>query len=155
MVIIKVLIGITKKVGGAMNLFQKLMLMMFVGGSYAVACDDAIAMAGYENQITAIKEFSTLSGTKIVISFLHPNPICTYHPGSFSESLQKDVCRVFMPRTQLVCDVNNDASDDVDQSLDQQSSFEIVAANQDVELLLHGILVKKYVGKHSVIFVLQ
>lgn len=118
----------------------------------AKSSDHELEDQGYENQILAIEEFDTPSSTKIIISFEHENPICTYQPESFQESLDDTVYRAFMPRTTVASDViccsgNDDEFD--------SGSFDCQNDQDGVELLLQGESIKKFVGKDHVMFVVK
>lgn len=119
-----------------------------------ISSDSELEDKGYENQILAIEEFDTPSSTKIIISFEHDNPICTYHPENFQESIDDTVYRAFMPRTtvapDVICSAGNDDSQDADAT-----SFDCQSDQDGVELLFQGESIKKFVGKDHVMFVVK
>lgn len=109
---------------------------------------------GYENQILAIEEFDSASSKKIIISFEHSDPVCTYSPENFQESIDDTVYRAFMPKTtvgpNVVCATGSD-----DESGETTNSFDCCSDDAGVELLLQGESIKKFVGKDHVIFVVK
>lgn len=96
---------------------------------------------GYENTIVAIDEFATSSGHKIIFRFEQDDPVCTYTPQSFVESVDNTMYRVFMPRTKL--------AEGVSSSCDLQES------EQGIELVLHGISFKKIISGNVVLFIIE
>ena len=112
---------------------------------------------GYENQILSIEEFDTPHATKIIISFEHSNPVCTYNPESFEESTDDTIYRAFMPNTGVASDVVckiNDGDDDLSQE-DTSTPFDCDSSQAGVELVLYGESITKFMGKDHIVFVVK
>lgn len=123
----------------------------------AISSDFDLEDKGYENQILAIEEFDNSSSTKIVISFEHSNPICAYSPENFQESIDDTVYRAFMPKTTVASNVACSARGNDDDELDEfaTNSFDCDNSDAGVELLLQGESIEKFLGQHSVVFIVK
>lgn len=92
---------------------------------------------GYQNKITAIQEIATVSGTNVIISFEHDDPVCSYAPASYQESIDDEVSRFFMPRTVIAEGVT--------------TSLDLEQFDHGVQLVLLGRLVQKFIGGKNIL----
>lgn len=136
-----------------MKLIKGLALICVSGFFDIRSSDFELEDPGYKNQILAIEEFDSPNSTKIMISFENQNPICTYSPENFQESLDDTVYRAFMPRTGIASGVGDGDEDDID--CDQAASFDLEQTDAGVELLLYGASIRKYNGRDHVMFVVK
>ncbi len=96
---------------------------------------------GYQNKILAIDEFETPTAYKVIITFEQENPVCFYAPKNFEESLDDTIYRALMPRTAIAPEV--------------KTSLEIDDVDGNIELLLSGVSMYKYIGQNCIIFVIH
>lgn len=124
-----------------MKIFHMIIVSIcWLGTIGTIYSDTELDDPGYQNKILTIDEFETPTAYKIVITFEQENPVCFYAPQNFEETLDDTIYRALMPRTTIAPDV--------------QTSFEIDDVDGDIELLLSGVSIDKYIGNNHIIFVI-
>ena len=133
--------------GGSMKLVSVLTSLCFLGTFQIVFSDfdydddlNQIDSSLYENKIIGIDEIDTFFSKKIVINFENPNPVCTYSPEGYKESIDDTIYRAFMP--------NTDISDDI------QTSLDLYVDDFGVEIIFHGKSINKIIGQFHIIFII-
>lgn len=83
--------------GGSMKQRNILILLSLLG----VAIDSvaAVTIAAYRNTIIALHQIDGHTTSTLVITTQSPDPIITYAPNSYQESLNDALYRAFMPNT--------------------------------------------------------
>lgn len=125
-----------------MKIFHMILVSICWLGTVGIIYSDIeLDDPGYQNKILAIDEFETPTAYKIVITFEQENPVCFYAPQNFEESLDDTMYRALMPRTMIAPDL--------------QTSLEIEVVDGNIELLLSGVSIYKYIGQKHIIFVIH
>lgn len=96
----------------------------------------------YTNVITEIQEFHGGSTYSLILKCEQQDPIITYAPATYEESVEDQIYRFFMPSTTLAPGVGG-------------SSGVIEETGSGVEIVLLGRLKEKIVSDYTIVLVVE
>lgn len=112
---------------------------------FSIMCIMSITLAAlpeYVNMITDIQEIHGGTRYSLMLSCQHENPIITYAPATYEETMSDELYRAFMPNTRLA-----------DGVID--SSGAVQETGSGVEIILFGRLIEKIVADHTIMLVVE
>ena len=114
-------------------------IIMAILSVASIACG---ALPEYVNVITEIQECHAGSTYSLILKCEQQDPIITYAPATYEESMSDEIYRSFMPSTTLAQGVSD-------------SSGVIEETGSGVEIVLFGRLKEKIVGDYTIVLTVE
>lgn len=117
-----------------------LAILIVIGGVFIEAT--SVQMPEYVNVITEIQEIHSGSTYSLILKCDQIDPIITYAPATYEESVSDEIYRSFMPSTTIAIGISD-------------SSGVIQETGSGVEIVLFGRLKDKIVGDYTIILTVE